>query len=145
MRHSVLWPGAPISQVCLPDDQQGWHFGAFITSQPEPVAVISLFAEPLPIDNTADDVDSIVDSSPSKPVAIRFRKFACDVNWQGRGIGTKLLDYSLSVARSELRGTVLWCDARTSSARWYQKRGLTPFGEKFLKSSVEYVRMKIEI
>jgi hypothetical protein len=30
LRHSVLWPNAPISQVLLPEDDKGIHIGAFI-------------------------------------------------------------------------------------------------------------------
>ncbi|KAJ8522277.1 hypothetical protein ONZ45_g1169 [Pleurotus djamor] len=30
LRHSVLWPDAPISHVLLPEDDLGWHYGAFL-------------------------------------------------------------------------------------------------------------------
>ncbi|KAJ7046388.1 hypothetical protein C8F04DRAFT_1064129 [Mycena alexandri] len=140
LRHSVLWPNEPVSHVLLPEDSTGSHYGAFIDSHPAPVAVISLFVEPCPIDN---DHDAGSTETQSKP--IRFRKFACDPEYQGQGIGTKLLLHAISVAHSELGGTLLWCDARRATKAWYERRGLQTFGGVFFKGPVEYIRMKIEI
>lgn len=119
----------------------GKHFGAFLSSEDKPVAVISLFAESIPIDSSG------VNDFPATafPLAVRFRKFACDPTYQGRGIGTKLLLHAFSVVRSEFSATVIWCDARTTSVGWYRKRGMSSFGESFWKGHVEYIRMKIEM
>ncbi|KAJ7660434.1 GCN5-related N-acetyltransferase [Mycena rosella] len=143
LRHSVLWPDAPVSHVLLAEDAVGWHYGVFINSNPVPVAVISLFVEDCPIDNGAIGHREENNGAPDK--AIRFRKFACDPAYQGRGIGTKLLLHVISVAGSELGGTLLWCDARKTTQPWYERRGLEPFGDVFWKGSVIYVRMKIAI
>lgn len=140
LRHSVLWPNMPVSHVYLPDDAQGLHLGAFVPSCDRPVAVISLFIESVPI-----CIDTALTHHGVEPVHVRFRKFACDPVYQGLGIGSRLLQYSKSVTRSELNGTILWCDARTSSSDWYTKRGFIRFGEKFFKGSVEYVRMYIDV
>ncbi|KAJ7644783.1 acyl-CoA N-acyltransferase [Roridomyces roridus] len=141
LRHSVLWPDAPISHVILPEDAQGWHYGAFIvndsSSDDHPIAVISLFVESCPQTDSEGDADA--------GKAIRFRKFACDPAYQGRGIGTSLLQHVLSVARAEFGGTLLWCDAREATKGWYQRRGLLPFGTTFWKGPVEYIRMKIDL
>jgi len=137
LRHTVLWPNAPLSQVCLPEDANGYHFGAFFPLRREPVAVISVFIEPLPI-------DAILDDEPAM-LAVRFRKFACEPTHQNRGIGSHLLLHVFSLARSELRATVAWCDARTTSAGWYEKRGMVAFGQPFFKGPVEYIRMKIKL
>ncbi|KAJ7268034.1 hypothetical protein C8J57DRAFT_1326442 [Mycena rebaudengoi] len=130
LRHSVLWPSEPVSHVLLPDDAAGWHYGAFIHGQPDPVAVISLFAEDFPIDN------GFMDGTQRR--AIRFRKFACDPAHQGQGIGTRLLLHSISVTRSELNGT-------RNTQVWYERRGMAAFGSNFYKGPVKYVRMKIDI
>ncbi|TFK38954.1 hypothetical protein BDQ12DRAFT_85736 [Crucibulum laeve] len=142
LRHAVLWPDMPISQVCLPEDQYGLHLGAFVASGEYPVAVISLFVEPLPIDKEVP-----FQTTNGTPVvkAVRFRKFACDPSYQGKGIGTNLLSYTVSMAQSELFGAVLWCDARTASLEWYKKRGLLPFSSTFFKGPVEYIRMKMDL
>jgi predicted GNAT family N-acyltransferase len=64
---------------------------------------------------------------------------------KGQGIGTRLLLHSISVTRSELNGTVLWCDARETTQVWYERRGMAAFGSNFYKGPVKYVRMKIDI
>ncbi len=129
LRHSVLWPNEEISKVQLPEDETGYHFGAFVHAQGEPVAVVSLFREMVPGEETIDN-------------AARFRKFACDPVCQGRGIGTLLLREVFRFASTELRARVIWCDARASAAGWYERRGLHKFGNPFFKGAVEYVRMK---
>ncbi|KAJ7480619.1 hypothetical protein FB451DRAFT_1238075 [Mycena latifolia] len=130
LRHSVLWPDAPVSHVLLPEDAAGWHFGAFVDSKPHPVAVISLFAEacPEPIDNGSRGADNRGENDGAPGRAIRFRKFACDPAYQGQGIGTKLLLHVISTTKA-----------------WYERRGLAPFGDVFWKGSVKYVRMRIDI
>ncbi|KAF8073370.1 hypothetical protein FPV67DRAFT_741263 [Lyophyllum atratum] len=138
LRHSVLWPDKPISHVSLPEDEHGLHIGAFIPLYDYPIAVISLFVESLPINNEVFNQDDTQRQA-------RFRKFACDPAFQGRGIGSKLLQFSIERARSEFDSAIVWCDARTSTAQWYMKRGMIPFGEKFFKGPVEYIRMYIEI
>ncbi|EIN12202.1 hypothetical protein PUNSTDRAFT_110806 [Punctularia strigosozonata HHB-11173 SS5] len=135
LRHCVLWPDHPVSHVLLPEDDTGKHYGAFIGSHDDPVAVISLFYEPLP--KTSPD-DGILP-------AMRFRKFACAVSEQGKGIGTALLSHVIAIGSSDPTVTSIWCDARLASAEWYQRRGMEPFGETFFKGPIEYVRMKIDV
>ncbi|KAK7050558.1 glucosamine 6-phosphate N-acetyltransferase [Favolaschia claudopus] len=146
LRHSVLWPNEPVSHVLLPEDSDGWHYGAFIESNPEPVAVISLFVEQCPIDNgpNADERGDNNGHGVHKR-AVRFRKFACDPAYQGQGIGKKLLLHAISIARSELQACILWCDAREDTRQWYERRGMRPFGDRFFKGPVKYVRMKLDI
>ncbi|KAG6853941.1 hypothetical protein C0991_012265 [Blastosporella zonata] len=138
LRHSVLWPNMPLSHVSLPEDAQGLHIGAFLPDADQPVAVISVFVEPSPINH------SFIRAHDTQRQA-RFRKFACDPAFQGRGIGTKLLEFAFKCAREDLNATVAWCDARTSSADWYAKRGMTPFGDTFFKGPVEYIMMYIDL
>ncbi|KAK7453315.1 hypothetical protein VKT23_011991 [Stygiomarasmius scandens] len=138
LRHEVLWPDLPIEKVKLSEDSNGWHFGALMDGTESAVAVISLFLEPLP-----SHAHEIPPENNMGTAAARFRKFACKSNMQGRGIGTRLLDHTLHFARTELGASTVWCDARTSTSQWYEKRGFTPFGNKFYKGSVEYICMKI--
>ncbi|KAI0345495.1 hypothetical protein BDW22DRAFT_881135 [Trametopsis cervina] len=141
LRHTVLWPDQPVSYVLLPEDSEGFHFGAIYCADGEeklgtPIAVISLFVEALP---SADDGTGAI--AP----AARFRKFACDPTCQGRGVGTGLLRYVFGLAKHDLKCSVLWCDARVETAGWYERRGMQRFGETFYKGPVQYVRMKISI
>ena len=142
LRHVVLWPDHPVSHVRLPEDDDGYHYGAFLPKQTQPAAVISLFLQPLP--SVTQEANALAISPQSNvPLACRFRKFACDPALQGRGIGTGLLKYIIDVSRNELGAAVIWCDARTSTAEWYQRRGMQAFGPIFYKGPIEYVRMKI--
>ena len=136
LRHSVLWPDKPASYVRLLEDDLGFHYGAYISSSSAtPIAVISIFVEPLPSSESPDALGH---------AAARFRKFACEPSHQGQGIGTALLRHVFHVSQSELGCSAVWCDARVSSARWYERRGLVGFGDVFLKGGIEYIKMKIE-
>lgn len=134
LRHTVIWPNHPPSHVLLPEDDSGHHYGAFLHSNDLPVAVISVFREPLPVDFV-----------PGSVAAVRFRKFACDIRLQGQGIGTKLLKHIFTLAHDVLAADAIWCDARLSTASWYQRRGMTQFGPTFFKHEVEYVRMRASL
>lgn len=122
----------------------GVHFGAFLaepTSPKEcPVAVISLFLEALPIPVPTEWGFERRVLAP----AARFRKFACDPAHQGHGVGTALLSHTFEYAQKTLGCSVVWCDARAKTAKWYERRGMQRFGEIFYKGPIEYVRMKIE-
>ncbi|KAF5360895.1 hypothetical protein D9756_004512 [Leucocoprinus leucothites] len=139
LRHSVLWPDKDISFVQLVEDDAGIHLGAFLVNDNRdiPVAIISLFTEDIPH----------IPISPALHAGrtIRFRKFACDPAYQRMGIGSRLLEHAVSIARSDMNGSLLWCDARTATLDWYQKRGFEKFGETFYKGSAEYVRIQREI
>jgi GNAT superfamily N-acetyltransferase len=119
LRHAVLWPDKPPAYVQLPDDDEGQHFGARVGGEVR--AVISLFVG-------ADGV-------------ARFRKFATDPAWQGRGLGTALLHHVMSVAQAK-GAHVLWCDARQSTLAFYQRFGLAPEGDVFYKGDIPYVRLR---
>jgi ribosomal protein S18 acetylase RimI-like enzyme len=127
----------------------GHHYGAFTLDENNseitvPVAVISLFKETLPIGILDSESDREKGDSSSSSAA-RFRKFACDPSHQGMGIGTGLLRHVFNVAKEELNCSVVWCDARTETAGWYERRGMQRFGSTFYKGPIEYVRMKMEI
>ncbi|KAH9922909.1 uncharacterized protein B0H18DRAFT_1085759 [Fomitopsis serialis] len=142
LRHTVLWPSHPVSHVLLPEDNQGSHYGASLPHGDHPIAVISVFKEPLPCDVTQEA--KLLDSE-RPAVAARFRKFACEPSHQGRGIGTRLLKHVFEVAASDLGCDVIWCDARLATAEWYERRGMSRFGEIFHKGDIPYVRMKASL
>ncbi|KAG0701922.1 acyl-CoA N-acyltransferase [Suillus ampliporus] len=141
LRQSVLWPSLPIADVRLAEDDKGLHFGAFVPEHEKPIAVISLFDEPLPGQHFVISGDD----NPSPRKSARFRKFACNLVHQNKGVGTKLLQHAVEAARSTLGASVMWCDARTSSSAWYKKRGMVEFGDPFYKGDVQYIRMKISL
>ncbi|KAG1739408.1 uncharacterized protein EDB91DRAFT_1248761 [Suillus paluster] len=119
LRQSVLWPSRSFADVLLAEDDKGLHFGAFVSQYEKPIAVISLFDDPLPELHLVESGDD----SPSQRKSARF----------------------LEVARSTLGASVIWCDARTLSSAWYKKRGMVEFGDPFYKGDVEYIRMKMSL
>jgi len=148
LRHSVLYPGLPLSHAYLPEDDAGLHYGTFLPQRDTPIAVVSLFRENIPTDKETPDSEPGLSSA--KLLAhfcevVRFRQFVCEPQYQGQGYGSQLLLHALSIVRSEWGVTVVWGDCRTETQEWYQRRGLQPFGPKFFKGAVEHVRMKADL
>ncbi|EIM86270.1 uncharacterized protein STEHIDRAFT_147702 [Stereum hirsutum FP-91666 SS1] len=144
LRHAVLWPNVPIDSeiIRLPEDDSGYHLGAFVQGTGTPVAVISVFREDMaptlfPVRST--DASS---SEQSHPVSFRFRKFACYPAFQGRGIGSALLAHTMDYCRTDMGAGLLWCDARVTAVSWYEKRGLEAFGDTWFKGTLEYIKMR---
>ncbi|KAH8082443.1 GCN5-related N-acetyltransferase [Cristinia sonorae] len=136
LRHTVLWPHKPISYVRLPEDDMGHHYATFSSeSSIAPLAVISVFLEQPPGIHEPE-----LSELNGKPAA-RFRKFACQPEYQGQGIGTSLLRHAFEAARAELACAVIWCDARVETKGWYERRGMRAFGNTFFKGDIEYVKM----
>ncbi|KZV62443.1 acyl-CoA N-acyltransferase [Peniophora sp. CONT] len=139
IRHAILWPHVPRDSdiVRLAEDDSGLHFGAFLPEAgAEPVAVISLFHE---------DIPGSDDAASSSHKAWRFRKFACLTEYQGKGVGSQLLQHIIQHARDDLGAECIWCDARVTASEWYTRRGLSTFGDPFFKNGVEHIRMKIAV
>ena len=122
LRHAVLWPDKPLAYVQLPDDDAGLHYGALVGGEVR--AVISLFVG-------ADGV-------------ARFRKFATDPAWQGRGLGTALLQHITAVAQAQ-GAHALWCDARQNTLPFYQRFGLQPEGDVFYKGDLPYLKLSCSL
>ncbi|ACT96468.1 GNAT family N-acetyltransferase [Dyadobacter fermentans] len=118
IRHSVLWPDKPREFVKVPEDDSGIHFGLYFSG--ELVSVISLFA---------DGQD------------IRFRKFATLPDFQGKGLGSKLLQHAISYAKAQGYKR-MWCDARTDALRFYERFGFQKFSEPFLKEHISYYKIE---
>ncbi|KAF8296957.1 hypothetical protein DL93DRAFT_2161264 [Clavulina sp. PMI_390] len=176
IRHRILWPNHPIEHVLLPDDEHGFHFALYLDrsgsqgmdASSTVIGVISFFLEEIPQNydpgaNAPDPTDGM--TSPSVAVnstaldgssvvrSIRFRKFALLPEYQGQGLGTRLLKESMAlavVAASALPASsslvseysttntpspapdpesrviikYAWCDARESAMPFYAKRGM---------------------
>jgi GNAT superfamily N-acetyltransferase len=122
LRHAVLWPDKLLAYVQLPDDDAGQHLGAFVAGELR--AVISLFV--------------------MAGGEARFRKFATDPFWQGRGLGTALLRHTMALARAQGART-LWCDARQNTLPFYARFGLAPEGDVFYKGDVAYRRLRCSL
>ncbi|MEI7025540.1 GNAT family N-acetyltransferase [Paenibacillus sp. y28] len=119
LRHQVMWPDRELDYVKLPDDPDGVHFGLYAGDVL--VSVISLFRQ---------------------DGAVQFRKFATLQREQGKGYGAKLLEYAMEQARS-WGAELIWCNARTNKAGYYEKFGLAQTDIRSSKGGKDYVRMEM--
>ncbi|KAF5359409.1 hypothetical protein D9756_002918 [Leucocoprinus leucothites] len=146
-------------RIQYPFDAEGIHIGAFLkspatpnSSNPNkpndndspthtPIAVISLFHEDI------SEFETLVPlSNNNDRHCIRIRKFACHPTFQNKGIGTRLFEYAMSVARNEMDGTMLWCQAVPPSNIWYAKRGFEALsGLLYTGAGIEFIIMKREL
>ena len=71
----------------------------------------------------------------------QFRKFATETAEQNKGYGSVLLNH---VMEESIKNKVetLWCNARTTALRFYEKFGFEVVSEKWINNEVEYVKME---
>lgn len=118
LRRDILYPGGYMHNMEMDEDNNGYHFGAFLDNVL--VGVVSLF-------NKGDDW--------------QFRKLAVSDKVQMQGIGTQLLNYVIAFVEQE-EGTRLWCNARLSATGFYVKHGFSQTGEVFQRNEVDYIIMQ---
>jgi predicted GNAT family N-acyltransferase len=119
LRHRVMWPEKELDFVKLDDDHQGLHYGLFVENNL--VSVVSVFI-------SGDEA--------------QFRKFATQMEEQGKGYGSILLNRVFDYARE--RGVKrIWCNARANKAAFYAKFGLIPTGDSFTKEGLPYLIMEL--
>ncbi|MEG3221731.1 GNAT family N-acetyltransferase [Vibrio gigantis] len=119
VRHQVLWPDKPMSFCRVPDDDQATHYGAFVGEMLVCVASIYIQGH-----------------------EARLRKFATLPEFQGQGIGSNIIEHSISNLK-DLNIRYFWCDARTTALGFYQKFGMAAEGSEFEKSGVRYYKMSV--
>ena len=118
IRHQVMWPNKSLEYVKLEKDEFGRHYGLY--KEGELISIISLFVE----DKRA-----------------QFRKFATVAHQQGKGYGTILMKHLLSIVAT-MEVEILWCNARVTKARFYERFGLVKTEKTFIKGGIPYVVME---
>lgn len=123
VRQRVMWPDKHIEFVKIDNDEEGIHFGLF--ENDTLISVISLFVK-------GDEA--------------RFRKFATEKDFQGKGHGARLLNFLIDEARRR-RIKTLNCDARLTAAPFYKKFGMKESSEVFTydERGMEYIKMQIKL
>jgi GNAT superfamily N-acetyltransferase len=140
LRHEVLWPNASLLEVQLAVDPVSVHLGAYAHEQEKssgnrtPIGVITIHV------SQPEDKSALAESS-SETLEAQFRKLAVAPEWQGRGIGSKLVKQA-GVVASDAGAHSLWCDARTSALSFYERLGMRTEGSPFIRKGVEYVKMR---
>lgn len=119
IRQLAMYPEKEITDMELPEDWDGMHFGLYY--QYELTGVVSLF-----IDGTT----------------AQFRKMAVLPANQGKGFGLQLLKYLVDYCRSQGIKN-LWCNARVSATGFYQKIGFETIGEPYERNQLQYIKMEL--
>lgn len=118
LRHIVMWADKPFDYIKLEDDDLGIHYGLF--KGDILISVISLF-----IHNGE----------------CQFRKFATLQLKQGKGYGSRLLDFVIKESRNNGLKRI-WCNARKNKVNFYKKFGLQETPSSFIKEGKSYVIME---
>lgn len=121
IRHKVLWPDKPISFCKIDGDEEAKHYGVYIADKL--VCVASIYI---------------------KGKTARLRKFATLVEFQGNGLGTKLITYIIDELKN-MDIECFWCNARKTASSFYRKFDMLQEGDEFVKSGVLYIKMKIKL
>lgn len=121
LRAAILRPGQSPETLIYPGDDadETAHFGAYRGG--ELIGIASVYREPVPRENGSGEDD---------PNAWRLRGMATITSMRGRGYGRMILEKCVEhVAREG--GTVLWCNARTTAAGFYETLGFHIIGHEF--------------
>lgn len=116
LRSEILRPGLPPESSIYPSDalSEAQHFAAWF--QNKIVGVASIHPEQLKGFGTAK--------------AWRLRGMAVEANFQGKGIGKKILHECLEFIK-QFNAEILWCNGRATALRFYQSFGFEIWGEEF--------------
>lgn len=117
MRQRVLRPNQSIEQMIYPGDDatDSFHLAAVGVSG-QVLGIASFYHEPHPLGPMQGDW--------------RLRGMAVEPAMQGRGLGGRIVQVGLHRIR-ESGGQRLWCNARVSAQRFYEKLGFIAEGDEF--------------
>ena len=121
MRQVVMYPTESLDFVRLDDDATGLHWGLY--KDEDLISVISVF---------------------DRGSEVQFRKFATIPAEQGKGYGTKLLQFVMDWSVENKKRSI-WCNARTSATALYRKFGMNSTGERWQKYGIEFVKMEKQL
>ncbi len=135
LRAAVLRPGLPPAQVRFPGDDapSALHLAAYeLTGDPATdriVGVVALLPEPLP-EALGESLPEALREEPGAEVrepVLRLRGMAVEPGWRDRGVGRALVDRLLDEV-GRLGGGLIWCNARSPAARFYERAGFRRVG-----------------
>lgn len=121
IRQQVMYPKETLEFVKLDDDALGRHLGLY--QDDRLLSVISLF---------------------ERDGAVQFRKFATISNEQGKGYGSRLLQYVMDWAIKN-ENKIIWCNARLSATSLYEKFGMQQTGNSWVKYGIEFIKMQKQL
>lgn len=115
LRSRVLRNGQPLAECIFPTDQvEGIFHLAFYVD--EEIATIASF-----FPNSYKD---------SRELGYQLRGMATDQQYLGRGYGKQLVEFAVDYIKNT-NAQYIWCNARTSAIKFYQKLGFELVSEEF--------------
>ncbi len=117
IRHQMLRANRPREEAIFEGDEgdQTFHLGGFVDNRL--VSVASFYFEKTP-------------ELPEHEYQYRLRGMATLTEFQGQGLSSALLKMAFPIIKQNLC-TLLWCNARTTAAGFYQRVGFEKTGEVF--------------
>ena len=122
LRSAVLRPDRPVDTAVFPEDDapDTLHLGIF--DQEELVGVVSLYPKAAPV---------MQQSNREHSTAWQLRGMAIHPARQRQSYGTALV-LACKQQVAARRGTLIWCNARTSAVAFYQAMGFAVQGDEFV-------------
>lgn len=117
IRHKVLRPHQDFSQTLYPFDDHELSFHAGVVYQNQVIGVSSIYPQD--------------QSEQFSQTHWRVRGMALLPEYQKQGLGQQALKLCLKHAQSN-GAQIIWCNARTTAAPFYQKMGFVPEGPEFV-------------
>jgi GNAT superfamily N-acetyltransferase len=116
LRHAELRPGRPLATARFDGDDEPAtrHFGAFLPATGAVVGCVSCMRRP----RAGTD-------------AWQIRGMATRGDLTGRGIGRALLAFALDALRTEAGPRLLWCNARVTALRFWERAGWSVASDVF--------------
>lgn len=117
IRHRILRPGRPLEEVQFSGDHDSStvHIGAFVNDELAGIATL--------VKNSQPDFQS--------KLQYQLRGMAVLPEVQGQRIGQQLLRWGESFLKEEGRAELLWCNARETAVKFYEKNDYKMHGDFF--------------
>lgn len=115
LRSRILRNGKPLLECTFPTDQvEGIFHLAFYVD--EEIATIASF-----FPNSYKD---------NKELGYQLRGMATDLQYLGKGYGKQLIEFAVEYIKNT-NAQYIWCNARSSAIKFYQKLGFETVSEEF--------------
>jgi N-acetylglutamate synthase-like GNAT family acetyltransferase len=79
--------------------------------------------------------------TPKENGRIQMRQVAIEPDWQGKGIGRRLVEYAEQFARDK-GFTTMFCHARVIAVPFYEKMDYQKVGEPFVEATIVHFEME---
>ncbi|MGH1468640.1 MAG: GNAT family N-acetyltransferase [Bdellovibrionales bacterium] len=131
LRQEVLHPGGPRDRVVYAQDKED--------------STIHLIHKDLNGDILITGTMILEAEEENGEQEFRIRGMAVSEKLRGQGLGTKLLEKFIEVAREE-KVYKIWCNARVKALPLYERKGFVKTGEPFdVPGSGPHYRMRLKI